>query len=177
LVNENIPRSQVALAIENSVEYETRQVAALYQALLDRTAAPAELASWVNFLSQGSTLAQVKVQILSSQEYLAGHGKGTSSDFVTALYADVLGRAPDAGASGWESQLANGVSRATVAWMFVFSVESDTDRIESAYQLYLHRPADPGGLAGFVGALEGGIPEATIVAEILGSDEYFARLS
>jgi hypothetical protein len=175
LLERGVSRSQVALGIENSTESHTRQLEALYQQLLGRSADQGGLAYWVDFLDQGGTLRQVETQILGSDEYFHGHGGDTSAGFVTALYQNILGRAPDAaGVSYWTTYLNGGAARSSLASLIVTSAEADTDIVQADYELYLHRPADPAGLSAFVGAMEQGVTEEVIVAEIVGSSEYFA---
>ena len=55
--------------------------------------------------------------------------------------------------------------------------EGETDLISTYYTLYLHRPADSGGVSSYVSAvLNGGLRQEDVIARIVGSDEYFARL-
>jgi hypothetical protein len=42
------------------------------------------------------------------------------------------------------------------------------------YLRFLHRSADPNGRAAAVNALEHGVPDQTIIAGIIASDEYAA---
>ena len=66
--------------------------------------------------------------------------------------------------------------RFAVALAILRSRESDTDEVQALFGLFLHRGADPGGLATFVNALQAGESNETVEAAILGSDEYFANL-
>jgi hypothetical protein len=45
--------------------------------------------------------------------------------------------------------------------------------VESWYQLFLHRPADPDGLRDYVGRLRRGIAPEDVQAGFLGSEEYY----
>ncbi len=169
-------RFQVAWDIETSGEARTRQVNALYQTLLNRPADAAGLSGWLTILSQGGTLAQVETYILGSGEYYAGHGGGSAAGFVAALYHDVLGRTGStAEESGWVQFVAQGGSRTVAAALLLNSPESDADRINRDYTLYLGRPADSTGLNGLAHFLAGGGPEEVVVALLLASDEYYTR--
>jgi hypothetical protein len=96
--------------------------------------------------------------------------------FLIAVYSDVLGRGPASTEQfGWLLRLALCTSRTTVASAILDSPESVADRVEADYELYLRRPADSGGLFGFVNALEQGAPEELVVGTIIGSEEYFDR--
>jgi hypothetical protein len=44
------------------------------------------------------------------------------------------------------------------------------------YLRFLHRPADSGGLANFVAALGNGTKDEDVIAALVGSGEYLARL-
>ena len=50
------------------------------------------------------------------------------------------------------------------------------DLVQSTYQQYLHRPADPAGLAGWLANFQHGMTDQTLAADILGSDEFFAGM-
>jgi subtilisin family serine protease len=94
-------------------------VSGLYAALLHRSPEPGAAAYWEGRLAQGQTRPQVMADLLSSPEYLTGQG-----DWLTALYRDALGRAPDAaGALYWSQRLAQGSSSGAVALSFVTSGE------------------------------------------------------
>jgi uncharacterized delta-60 repeat protein len=169
-------RAQVVAAIEGSQEYHAVEVQKLYGLLLSRTAEPAGLNSWVGFLDQGGTFEQLEAMILGSDEYFAGHGGGTNDGFLKAMYADVLYRLTDPGSQTWSQALASGASRTSVAVGVLGSIESDTDEVQAIYRLLLRRAADSSGLSTFTQALQQGVANDAVIAEIAGSDEYFGRL-
>ncbi|MCI0462826.1 MAG: FG-GAP-like repeat-containing protein [Gemmataceae bacterium] len=91
--------------------------------------------------------------------------------FVTQLFADLLHRAPDAaGLASLGSQLASGASRAQIALAMVASPEYREGLVQTNFERFLRRPADPMGLASLRA-----LPEEQLQATLLGSDEYFAR--
>jgi hypothetical protein len=95
--------------------------------------------------------------------------------FVTALYRDVLQRAPDgAGFQFWVQQLQAGAARAAVASAFETSVEYRGIEVDQFYKTLLHRPADAAGRALWVNALVGGQSESDVVVTFLTSAEYIA---
>jgi len=47
--------------------------------------------------------------------------------------------------------------------------------VEGNYNRFLHRAADPNGLAYFVNQLQGETANEVVIAEIVGSAEYFNR--
>jgi hypothetical protein len=93
--------------------------------------------------------------------------------FVTALYRDVLKRAPDtAGFQFWVEQLQAGATRATVANAFETSAEYRGLEVDQFYDTFFHRSADPSGRGLWVNALVAGRSEADVVVAFLTSTEY-----
>jgi hypothetical protein len=169
-------RVQVAFEIATSLEYRNDFVNGLYESYLGRSATKAEISGWVNLLAGGVSDQRVLESILGSPEFYLNAGQ-TASGFVTALYTDVLGRAPDAaGLSFWVSQLANGVSRDTVAVGIVESPEFVAKLVGSEYLDILDRApsADPAGISFWVSQLLDGTSFETVRADIIGSPEFFA---
>jgi hypothetical protein len=66
-------------------------------------------------------------------------------------------------------------NRITVATDILASGEYRADLVNSYYQKYLGRSADPAGLQAWVNALAAGATDELVAASILGSGEYFAR--
>jgi hypothetical protein len=171
-----VTRSQLVVLIEASVEYRTDQINTIYQTLLHRPADPGGLTSLLGFLARGGTYEQVQEIIAASDEFFAENGS-TNDGFLNALYQDALGRAPDAGGrAGFDQFLAMGGSRTRVAAMIYTSPEFDVDLVDGWYLAFLHRPGDASGLNGFVTALMLGARDESLMANIIGSDEYIARL-
>jgi hypothetical protein len=53
--------------------------------------------------------------------------------------------------------------------------------VNGYYLAYLHRPAEPAGLNGWVsvlapGPLHGGLTDEQVIAALVASDEYFSKL-
>jgi subtilisin-like proprotein convertase family protein len=97
----------------------------LYQAALGRTPDSAGLTTWVRAADQGEAVSSIAHSFLSSSEFSATYGASLSdSAFVTALYQNVLGRAPDAsGLASWIDTLSHGMTRDTLLVAFSDSVE------------------------------------------------------
>jgi hypothetical protein len=95
---------------------------------------------------------------------------------VTALYADLLGRAPDAfGFTFFTAQLNVGVSRFQVASDFLASPESQVRQVNNLFLSLLGRPAGPAAQIFFGGQLRAGATFQQVEAQIIGSDEFFIR--
>jgi hypothetical protein len=68
------------------------------------------------------------------------------------------------------------MTRQQVASVVFGSPEYLQDTVASYYQTYLNRPADSGGLNGFVAAMEAGMTDQQVIADLLASPEFFAKL-
>jgi hypothetical protein len=177
-LNQGRPRGVVAQAIATSPERSALIVQGLYSQSLHRSAEPAALGQWVAFLSAGGTVTSLQAMIAGSPEYLQARGGGTTDGFVSALFQDALGRPVDPPARAYFTQVISGglASRGQVAQMVFTSPEGRQDQVRDWYQQYLGRPADAGGLAYFAAALENGARDESVVAALLASDEFFAKV-
>jgi hypothetical protein len=165
---------QVAYDIASSPEYRNRLVQYYYQLFLGRAADSGGLATWVGLLNAGGSDQQVVEGIMDSAEFYA-HAGGTPSAFITALYADLLGRAPDSGGlATWVGQLNGGLSPGAAVAGFLYSNEYETDWVEAEYVHLLNRGADSGGLSFWVSQLAGGASYEQVIAGLAGSPEYYA---
>jgi len=160
--------------IEKSLEYLTDEVQGIYQKLLHRPADAGGLSAFTSMLVNGGTVEQVQAIIAGSDEYFVTRGGGQVDGFLTALYADALNRALDpTGQAADEQALAQGMSRQAIAGVVFGSQEYQQDLVESYYQTYLARQPDSAGLAAFVTAMQHCTTHQQIIADILGSAEYF----
>jgi autotransporter-associated beta strand protein len=95
--------------------------------------------------------------------------------FVTALYRDVLERAPDTvGFNFWVQQLQAGATRAAVAFAFETSPEYAGLVVDTFYLTFFGRPADAAGQTFWVNALVSGLSAADVAVGFLTSPEYTA---
>jgi hypothetical protein len=176
LNNGSSPATFVA-DIEASTEYRQDMVAALFEQYLHRGPDAGGLANFTNALAAGATDQQVATALAASGEYYQNRGQGTIAGFITALYNDALGRAPDAGGlAQFEQAMANGASTGAVATAIIDCAEHAQDLVNGFFETYLHRPADPGSLNTFANKLLNGTTEEAVIAALLVSPEYFADL-
>ncbi|HEV3118154.1 MAG TPA: PQQ-dependent sugar dehydrogenase [Gemmataceae bacterium] len=174
-LNAGMSRFQVTQSIEASAEWRDHEVSGLYQSLLHRQPDPQGLGAFTQYLANGGTLDFARGALLASGEYFSLHGS-SNDGFVSALYQDVLGRAADPnGKANWLQQMMNGMSRLDVALHVLFSSEARQVQVAGFYLSFLKRQADQGGLAAFENQLLQGVREQVVIAEIIASDEYFAR--
>lgn len=106
----------------------TDDVYRLYLAVLGREPDAAGLTGWATSLANGTEPATVVTRFMASSEFQARYGTTTDAEFVTLLYDNVLGRAPDAGGfATWTGLLASGTPRETVVLRFAQSSEFVTN--------------------------------------------------
>ncbi|MCU0706322.1 MAG: DUF4214 domain-containing protein [Fimbriiglobus sp.] len=99
--------------------------------------------------------------------------------FVTHLYRDVLGRAPDAsGLAYWSANLDVGTfTRGQVSAAFISSDEYRANTIVSYYQNILGRTPTTAEVNGYLDQLEGGRSMTDVRQMFFASEEFFARFS
>jgi len=146
-------QTQVAEAFWLSAEHRGLEGDQFYQTYLHRTESAADRQFWVNrFVNGGLSDVQMQIAFLTSAEYQALH-PGTSN-YIQALYTDVLGRPADAnGLAFWTQQAQNGTSNANLARAFLASTEGQSVYVSRLYTNLLGRPADANGLNFWVNQL------------------------
>jgi hypothetical protein len=156
----------------NSVEHRGIEVDSYYRVFLGREADAFGRLFWVNQLLSGVDERVVVQGFLTSAEFVNAHSDTNS--YVTALYAKLLGRAPDAaGMAVWVSDLNGGANRADVVNGFLFSSEEATLATFSFYAAYLHRRADDVGTAFWIPLLQSpSVPIGMVIQGFLTSAEY-----
>jgi Ca2+-binding RTX toxin-like protein len=169
------------------------QVYRLYAAVFGREPDVGGHQAWVGLIaSEARTLSQAVTGFVGSPEFQRTYGALSDTEFVTLLYGNVLGRAPDAaGLDGWLDRMDQGMARETVVLLFAESPEhrgvtaaaqaafdlarDPTDWVDDVYRLYvavLDRAPDVGGLTTWVGQLAGGMAFSDVVAAFMASPEF-----
>ncbi|HVC92094.1 MAG TPA: DUF4214 domain-containing protein, partial [Pirellulales bacterium] len=157
-------------------EEQLDEVQSLYETYLHRAPEPAGLQFWAAFLYDDGTDEEMAQDLVSSPEYLQTRGGGTNDGFLDALFHDSLGRAVDHQTRVFfDTAMANGATPAQVAALIFGSEEYRRDLVSGWYEQFLDRPADPLGVDAFVGELADGQRDEQIIAELVASDEYFAK--
>jgi hypothetical protein len=114
--------------------------------------------------------------MLGSAEYFRARANDNSTQFLEAIYNDLLGRPLDAfGREAFTRLLTAGTARASVAQLIANSFEAQRRTVAGIYQRFLNRAPDAGGLAAFVNLLQRGTSEELVITLILGSEEYLRR--
>ena len=148
-----------------------------YLAFLDREPGPGGLAAWVNALNGGFPRASLIDAFMDSGEFRF-EGK-----FIAQTYLGILTRDADVGGvEGWLGALLAGVSREQVVQVFLGSGEfqsrfgsnlTNAQFVERMYNNILLRSSDPGGLNGWVQALNSGqVTRAQLALSFLDSGEF-----
>ncbi len=100
------------------------QVRRLYLAFFKREPDAAGSNFWVTRIAAGLPLGQISNEFIKSGEFRATYGHLTDGQFITMVYQNVLGRAPDrAGYDYWVNQMGRGMSRGSVMTNFSESGE------------------------------------------------------
>jgi len=125
------------------ISYETAGYPAeayrLYQAAFDRTPDQAGLGYWIGQMSQGTGLHAVANAFVHSGEFRTLYGDApTNGEIITAIYANVLDRAPDqAGFAWWLQALDSGAASVTDLLVgFSESAENQAQLIGALQQGY-----------------------------------------
>src|SRR5665647_520810 len=171
------PYGEVANGITYSDEYRGRLIVASYATYLGRGPDPSGAAGWLSAMRAGVTIQQMEAGFVGSEEYYAKAG-GTDAAWVAQLYQHVLGRAAaDTEIQAWVDALsANGASRYQVSMGFLVSYEHLTDVVDAYYWDLLGRGIDPTGNHGWVIAIQGGVRVEAVIAGIVASQEYRAKV-
>jgi RHS repeat-associated protein len=170
----NLARTESVMELLHSPDFIGRMLTQNYSQLLGRDPDPGASNLWLQAIQGAGTYQSMTESILASPEYFNRHG-GDNYQWVTALYADVLGRQPDwPGLLGWVSFLNAGAPRATVAVQFVQSEEAHIDAVADAYLTLLGRQPEEPAFTLWVTALNRGMTEEQLAAGVAGSDEFKA---
>jgi uncharacterized protein DUF4214 len=148
---------------------------ALYRDLLNRTADPGGLQSWVNFLSQGHSYSEVANGFVRSQEY--------AGITVDALYKQYLDRNPDPGGrTTYINFLTSG--GASIQRMIISLCDSVEYKgkhpvpdafVKSLYEKILGREPEPGAVKN--NSIHTGRSTALVIGDFLLSQEYAIQRS
>ncbi len=167
---------QVVGQLENSAEFRVTQVNTAYQTFLRRPADGGALGFWVPFLQSGHTVAELRAQLIGSDEYFSRAG-ATNDGFINQMYLDVYHRNVDpSGRQVILLLLQQFTPRQAIASNALQQTEAVDLVVRGLYQSYLRRDADGNGLPFFRSFLQHGGQEEDITARLIGSQEYFDKL-
>ena len=178
-----LSREEVIQGFFGSPEFQlgVPSVVRLYLGFFNRIPDSAGLKGWVAAWRTGTSIATIASSFARSAEFTQTCGTLTDAQFVTLVYRNVLGRAPDAaGNAGWLAQLRNGASRGDVMVGFTESQEFQMQTAPNVfvimmYEGMLRRAAEPAGYLGWVDYINRGSDALKITRGFLGSQEYRNR--
>lgn len=165
--------NMVINAIARSFEAYAWQANEMYWRYLHREGDAAGVTGFANWMMGGATLEAVAAAMLGSAEYKMQFTNDT--DYVESLYTGLLGRqGSPAEVNGYLSQMQQGVSRETVALMFLGSAEYRGRVVGSYYGDLLHRTGspDPNEVAGWVNQP---LDALSIALAFAGSKEFYTN--
>jgi VCBS repeat-containing protein len=176
-LDQQTPVADVAAGLWRSAEHRGIQVDQYYQSLLGRGADVAGRAYWIAAFAAGMTEAQVTNGFVLSDEYIAKHPGDAA--FLTGIYNDLLGRDPEAGAFGLQTQAApapQATPELLASWAAgVLNSQEYHERVlDGLFSQFLHRQADEGASQAFLPALQSGAQDG-VVALILSSSEFLGQ--
>ncbi len=156
-------------------------VVRLYLGFFKRIPDSAGLKGWVGAVRGGTSLAAVASAFAQSPEFQLTYGALNDTQFVTLVYQNVLGRAPDtAGFNGWLSRLQTGMSRGEMMVGFTESAEFQAQTRNNVfvimmYEGMLRRAAEQGGYEFWVNYANSGKDALDLTRGFLNSAEYRNR--
>ncbi|MBM3684912.1 MAG: DUF4214 domain-containing protein [Actinobacteria bacterium] len=167
-------RYDAALELAQSDAWAGVMVDGLYQDALGRSADDDGRAYWVGQLRSGLRVETAAIYFYGSEEYYERSGGPTP--YVTSLYQQLLGRAPDpSGLQFWSGLLSSGSSDpAGIVSGFYASIESRLNRVRDLYQRILLRNPDADGHTYWAGQLLR-IDDIVLAAFLASSDEFHGR--
>jgi uncharacterized protein DUF4214 len=176
-------RAQVIDSFFNSPEFQTvTPVARLYFAYFLRIPDYEGLLYWVNQSRSGVSLDSISQSFAQSPEFIARYGSLSNEAFVTLVYQNVLGRAPDPeGFAYWTGLLNSGAyTRGQVMLGFSESPEFRGSSFNKVYvtQMYvgmLRRSPEQEGFDYWVHQMELGQSGLNLINGFLVAPEYRNR--
>jgi YD repeat-containing protein len=101
-----------------------QSIAQVYQGIYGRKPDGSGLAAWTAAYKGGTSLQTIVGAFVGGSEYQGKYGTPDNTTFVTLLFQNAFGRAPDAsGLTAWVAALNGGMPRAQVAYNFVTGPE------------------------------------------------------
>ena len=175
-VNAGASRTAVALEFEQTPESLAALINNVYEGTLHRTADPAGLSGAEALLAQTGSVQNLQATLQGSTEYFQVRAGLNQLFFLNSLYTDALGSLPTPLVVAQLLPLLNsGFPHLALAQVVESSAAADAHYVSSLFNQYLGRGVDPAGLQFDVDFLQRGARDDQLIANILGSNEYFQR--
>jgi hypothetical protein len=183
LLNNGVSQSTIASILAHSDEALANIVTPIYQKYLGRLPDAAGLQFWISQLHGGMTDSQMTANILGSNEFFQSTG-GTAANWITALYADLLGRTVDSnGLAFWLQKFYPGdpthpsdPTRTQIALSIAASAEAEAQVIVNDYLTILGRVPSGQEVSTWLNLVASGITNEDVVAAFVGSSEFASHL-
>jgi cyclophilin family peptidyl-prolyl cis-trans isomerase len=178
LASGQLNRRLVANEIARSPEAYSRDIQQAYQTILGRAADQLGFSGALSYLENGGNLQHLEAKLAGSLEFWTNKGQSMIGPYMNALYQAALGRNADpAGVNGAIFLITKHFTLTDIAYVVYSSPEADQDLLNGFYQNFLGRAPDSAGQQSFLAEFKAGTDQLEIEAEILGSDEFFSKVS
>lgn len=173
-ISGGVTRRAFVAELARQPDARTRAIEEAYQEVLGRAPDGVGQAYWDGRLANGLTRTALYANLLASDESYR-QGGATPEGYVGKLFDVLLDRSPDAaGEAHFVARLEAGTRRWVLARAVYGSGESRQRRVVDAYQTFLRRAPDPGGLDHWTARLAL-IDERDLTSALVASTEYFER--
>ena len=184
LLNGGVARESVIESFLASPEFASGlpQATRLYFSFFNRIPDYAGLLFQVAALRSGQPLGAVAQNFYNSPEFTDTYGTLTNDQYITLVYQNVLGRAPDAAGYDYYKTRLDAGTLTKGQMMIGFSESPEFQQLtgnevyaNSLYVGLLRRAPDAAGLSYYAGLLDNGTPRSAIVPGFFNSPEYRGR--
>jgi hypothetical protein len=184
LANPATGLGDLAYTVFTSAEFHdnANYLAKCYLAMLGRDP---DITTWpqiLKLLQTGTQQVTALSGFLSAPEYLAAYPDTLSTtQYVTRLYNNLLGRAPEAaGLAYWTFLINIGIPKVYILNGFIVSPEYDArmaHRVNAnlAYISFLRRTGEPAGINYWTVVQDFGVPLSSMLGSFVSSPEYLGR--
>lgn len=175
LLSRGVQRDAIASGFNNSDEYRLHMIDAAYTDVLKRAPDAGGRISWLNGMRSGTLQPDDAHRIfLSTDEFYQTVGGGTDAGYISALYSDIIGRAPTSGEVGYWIPILNRLGRQGTVNSIWFAAETINRQASGLFTTFLGRSATSGDVAGWATIIRNdGLTAARNL--IMSSDEYLSR--
>jgi hypothetical protein len=173
-LNSGASRTQIASGLWNCREHRGIQVDGYYQQFLHRVADPGGRQFWIQSMMNGMSEETAMSLFMSTIEYRQRNP--LQGPFVSAIFQDLLGRAPTVAelAERTTALAGNTQTPVQVAQDGLNSNERHLQLVDSYYQLFFNRQADPGGRTFWTSQLDQGkLSDRGVAVALMATPEYF----
>ena len=175
-VNAGVSRTAVALQFEQTPESMAALINSVYEGTLHRAVDSVGLSGAEALLAQNGSVQNLQATLQGSAEYFQVRAGLNQLFFLNSLYTDALGSLPTPLVVSQLLPLLNsGYPHLALAQVVEASAAADAHYVTSLFNQYLGRGVDAAGLQFDVDFLQQGGRDDQLIANILGSDEYFQR--